>query len=152
MKLEALWPGTLLKRDSNTDNNFIEITIRHGCSSVNVLHISGTPFLEHLWKVASGKSSGKEISWCNIIVSLRLLVSRIARFGGIMINISQLFIQNKSPMTFCSYLPHWKFLPWGYLNQMISFSTVSANLGLFRKHSIEYYIYYVPIKTRLWKD
>ena len=27
--------------------NFIEITLRHGCSPVNLLHISRTPFLKN---------------------------------------------------------------------------------------------------------
>ena len=28
-------------------NNFIEITLRHGCSPVNLMHIFRTPFLKH---------------------------------------------------------------------------------------------------------
>ena len=42
--------------------NFIEITLRHGCSSVNLLHIFRTPFLKNtpgkksFWKEASVKS------------------------------------------------------------------------------------------------
>ena len=33
--------------------NFIEITRRYGCSPVNFLHISRTPFQEHIWMAAS---------------------------------------------------------------------------------------------------
>ena len=29
------------------ESNFIEITLRHGCSPVNLLHISNTPFLKN---------------------------------------------------------------------------------------------------------
>ena len=41
--------GVLKKRCSENmqENNFIEITLRHGCSPVNFLHIFRTPFLKN---------------------------------------------------------------------------------------------------------
>ena len=35
-------------------SNFIEITIRHGCSPVSLLHISEHLSLEQLWRASSG--------------------------------------------------------------------------------------------------
>ena len=36
------------------DFNFIEITLRHGCSPVNMLHIFRAPFsIKHLWRATS---------------------------------------------------------------------------------------------------
>ena len=45
----------MLKCDFNkVACNFIEITLRHGFSPVNLLHIFRTPFSEeHLWTAAS---------------------------------------------------------------------------------------------------
>ena len=37
--------GVLKKRCSEKQSNFIEITLRHGCSPVNLLHILRTSFL-----------------------------------------------------------------------------------------------------------
>ena len=34
-------------------NNFIEITLRDGCSSLNLLHIFSTPFPRNTWTAAS---------------------------------------------------------------------------------------------------
>ena len=38
-------------------SNFIEITFRHGCSPVNLLHIFRTLLLKHLWKAVSERYS-----------------------------------------------------------------------------------------------
>ena len=34
---------------SKVDSNFVEITLSHGCSPVNLLHICRTAVDEHLW-------------------------------------------------------------------------------------------------------
>ena len=36
---------------------FIEITLRHGCSPVNMLHIFRTPFPKNTWTVASQRTN-----------------------------------------------------------------------------------------------
>ena len=42
---QQIYRGTLLrKHDFNLQSNFIEITLWHGCSPVNLLHIFKTPF------------------------------------------------------------------------------------------------------------
>ena len=44
-KISQNFSGILSKRCSeNMQSNFIEITVRHGCSPVNLLHIFRTPF------------------------------------------------------------------------------------------------------------
>ena len=43
--MQQIYRGTLLlKCDLNLQSNFIEITLRHRCSPVNLLHIFKTPF------------------------------------------------------------------------------------------------------------
>ena len=49
-------------------SNFIEITLRHGCSPVNLLHIFRTPFSknEYLWVAASEHSKQvQNLNWRN---------------------------------------------------------------------------------------
>ena len=54
--------------------NFIEITLRHGCSPVNVLHIFGTPFLKNNSGWLLLKHVGSLMGWFNSNISHRSFI------------------------------------------------------------------------------
>ena len=64
----------------NVHNNFIEITLWHGCSPVNLLHISRTLFLqnttEHLRTTASIRLQDIPVAWLHCCDELNIRCSR----------------------------------------------------------------------------
>ena len=62
-------------------SNFVEITLRHGCCPVNLLHIFRTPFSnEHLWVATSGKLIHEVSNWENSYIGITKLAYK-RRFG-----------------------------------------------------------------------
>ena len=55
-------------------SNFIEITLRHGCSPVNLLHIFGTPFLKNNSGWLLLKHVGSLMGWFNSNISHRSFI------------------------------------------------------------------------------
>ena len=56
LKAYSKFTGEQQSRSANSinlQNSFIEITVLHGCSPVNLLYIFRTPFLNHIWAAAS---------------------------------------------------------------------------------------------------
>ena len=68
--------------------NFAEITLRHGCSPVNLLHIFKTPFLRIPLDGCLCFNSLIVLAICTLNVSLRLQCLRNYRSYGQIVNIS----------------------------------------------------------------
>ena len=74
------WSAILIKLQSN----FIEIEHRHGCSSVNLLHIFRTPFIKNTygWQLLNNLSSRHN----NIVFNKMLLIGTLRKSNKIVLN------------------------------------------------------------------
>ena len=69
LKICTIFTGEQLCRSAisiKLQSNFIKITLRHGCSPVNLLHIFGTPFPKNTsgWLPLAGCFCILHLAWC----------------------------------------------------------------------------------------
>ena len=86
-------------------SNFIEITLRHGCSPVNFLHIFRTPFSKN----TSGWLLPKVAPWFNLFINIWWLMLQIRHYTVLKMKLSFKVFFSKCDQT-CSFLRIWPHL------------------------------------------